>query len=256
MRRSAQYQKAIEIHPDFARARYDLATALLQKGRVDEAIGQYQKVLEIHPHPDKTHNILGNELLQKTLELRVQPDVAEVHDNLGSALLQKGRVDEAIIQCQMALEIRPDDAEAQINLGIAFFKKGRVDEAIARFQKAMEISPGNPKACHNLTHMAWVLATCPDASIRNGAKAIRWFNKSNSFPRAEILWSSRRWRRLMPRRGDFRSHRRGRTGTAVRRFNKAMPHWQMFWAGRSSCINRHTVPRHQHASRPRFSSSP
>jgi protein O-mannosyl-transferase len=167
-----QYQKAIEIHPDFARARYDLATVLLQKGRVDEAINQYQKVLEIHPDPDKAHNILGNELLQKTLELRVQPDVAGVRDKLGNALLQKGRVEEAMIQFQMVLEIRPDDADAQINLGIALFKKGRVDEAVARFQKALEISPGNPKACHNLTHMAWVLATCPDASIRNGVRAV------------------------------------------------------------------------------------
>ena len=182
----AQFQKILEmeIGPMVVGVHHLLATALLQEGRVDEAIIQYQKVLEMKPGDAATHNNLGDFLLQKgqkdeaitrfekTLELRIQPDAAEVHNNLGNALLQKGRVDEAITQCQMALEIKPDYADAQINLGIALFKKGRVDEAIARFQKALEISPGNPKACYNLTHMAWVLATCPEASVRNGAKAV------------------------------------------------------------------------------------
>ena len=90
-------------------------------------------------------------------------------------------MDEAITHCQKALEIQPDYADAQINLGIALFKKGRVDEAIARFQKALEISPGNPNACYNLTHMAWVLATSPEASVRNGAKAVALVEQVEQF---------------------------------------------------------------------------
>jgi Flp pilus assembly protein TadD len=85
---------------------------------------------------------------------------------------QKGLVDEAITQYQKALAIQPADADAHINLGIALFKKGRVDEAIARFQKALEISPGNPKACYNLARAAWLLATSPEPSVRNGDRAI------------------------------------------------------------------------------------
>ena len=42
-------------------------------------------------------------------------------------------------------------------------------EAIAYFQKALELKPNNPK---NHILLAWLLATCPDDSIRNGPKAI------------------------------------------------------------------------------------
>ena len=67
---------------------------------MDEAITHYQKALQINP------------------------DYAEAHNNLGNALLQKGRVDEAIAQYQKALQIKPDYAEAHDNLGNALLQKG------------------------------------------------------------------------------------------------------------------------------------
>ena len=63
-----------------------------------------------------------------------------------SALLQKGRVDEAIAHYQKALQIKPDYAEAHYNLGIALQQKGRMDEAITHYQKALEIKPDYAKA--------------------------------------------------------------------------------------------------------------
>jgi tetratricopeptide (TPR) repeat protein len=64
---------------------------------------------------------------------------------------------------------------------MALFQKGRMDEAIACFQEALEISPGNPKACLNLAHMAWVLATSPEASVRNGVKAVALVEQVEQF---------------------------------------------------------------------------
>jgi tetratricopeptide (TPR) repeat protein len=177
-----QYQKALEIDPEYAKAHYNLGNALFQKGRVDEAMEHYQKALKIQPQYAEAHNNLGNVLRQKgrvdeaiiqyQKALKIEPDFAMAHHNLGMVLDQKGLVDEAITQYQKALAIQPADADAHINLGIALFKKGRVDEAIARFQKALEISPGNPKACYNLARAAWLLATSPEPSVRNGDRAI------------------------------------------------------------------------------------
>jgi tetratricopeptide (TPR) repeat protein len=42
-------------------------------------------------------------------------------------------------------------------------------EAIAHYQKTLEIRPNFAPACNSL---AWLLATSPDPSVRNGAKAI------------------------------------------------------------------------------------
>ena len=131
---------------------YNLGNALFQKGDVDEAITQYQKALQINP------------------------DYMEAHYNLGCALIQKGRMDEAIIQYQKALQINPDNAEVHYNLGCALLQKGRMDEAITQYQKVLQIEPDNAEAQNKL---AWVLATCPQASLRNGDKAVALAQRTN-----------------------------------------------------------------------------
>ena len=188
----AQYQKALQIKPDYVEAFYNLGNALARKGRVDEAIAQFQKVLEIQPDCVRAHYKLGIALAQKGLAdkaivqfrkaLEIQPDNAEAHDNLGNALLQKGRVDEAITEYQKALKIKPDYADAHINLGNALFQKGGVGEAITQYQRALEIKPGHPEALNNL---AWALATFPQASLRNGNKAVELAQQANQLTGGE-----------------------------------------------------------------------
>lgn len=184
-----QFQKAIAIQPDYAFAHYNLGDALLQKGQVDEAITQLQQALAILPDFVEAHNNLGNVLLQrgKTDEaithfqkaLAIQPDYAAAHYNLGNALFQKGQVDEAIIHYQRALAIQPDYAKACNNLGTALLQKGQVNEAIIHFQKALAIQPGFVEAQNGLAHCAWILATSPDSSVRNGTKAVELAQETN-----------------------------------------------------------------------------
>jgi Flp pilus assembly protein TadD len=56
------------------------------------------------------------------------------------------------------------------NLGATLAAKGRFDEAIENYRKAIQI---NPKFSEALNNLAWVLATSPDAGLRNGAEAVR-----------------------------------------------------------------------------------
>jgi tetratricopeptide (TPR) repeat protein len=75
---------------------------------------------------------------------------AIVHNNLGSALLQDGKLDEAIVQFQAAQNADPRDAAACYNLGNAFFQQGRMDDAIAQFQQTLKLNPRNAMASFNL----------------------------------------------------------------------------------------------------------
>jgi tetratricopeptide (TPR) repeat protein len=111
-----------------------------------------------------------------THTLACNPENVLAHNNLGNALFQKGRVDEAIFQYQKALQINPDYAKACYNLGNALLQKGSVDEAITHFQKALQIKPDYVEAQNNL---AWMLATCPQASLRNGNKAVELAQRAN-----------------------------------------------------------------------------
>jgi Flp pilus assembly protein TadD len=51
--------------------------------------------------------------------VRLKPDYAEAHNNLGIALAQKAQIDEAISQFQEAIRLKPGYADAQNNLAIA-----------------------------------------------------------------------------------------------------------------------------------------
>ena len=181
-----QFQKALQVKPDYADACYNLGNALLQKGNLNEAIAQFQKALQIKPdYADACYN-LGNALLQKgnvdkaisyyQKALQIEPKSVKAHINLGNAMFQKGNADEAIPHYQTALQIKPENSEAHNNLGNALLQKGKVDEAIVHYQKALQIKPDNVEVQKNL---AWVLATCPQASLRNGNKAVELAQRAN-----------------------------------------------------------------------------
>ena len=173
-------KKALEIKPDYADAHINLANILLQQGKLNEAITHFQWVLQIIPDYPEVHNNLGSALLQKgrvdeamahcRKALQLKPDYADPHINLGNALLQQGKVDEAIAHYQTALQLKPDSAAGGNNFDYALRLKGRAEEAMASCRAALKTNPDSPEALNNL---AWLLATCPDARIRDGAQAVK-----------------------------------------------------------------------------------
>jgi tetratricopeptide (TPR) repeat protein len=182
----AQFQKTLAINPNNAEANYDLGNAFFKQERINEAIAQFQKTLAINPtdadvhyNYANIHNNLGNAFLRQgrmdeavaqfQMALAINPKDANTHYNLGNAFRRQGGVNEAIAQFEKALAIKPEFAEAHYNLGNAFLQQGHVDEAITHFQKALTIKPDYVEAQNN---MAWVLATCPQVSLRNGIKAV------------------------------------------------------------------------------------
>ena len=180
------WQTTLRLNPNAWIAHVSLGVVLNQKGRVDEAISQYQEALQINPGATEAHVNLGIVLMQMGKvddaishfqnALQIKPDHAQAHNNLGNALLQKGELDEAIVHFRQALQINPGYAKAQNNLGNALLRKGNVAEAIVHFQQALQIEPADPATQNNL---AWLLATCPEASLRNGNKAVELAEQAN-----------------------------------------------------------------------------
>jgi tetratricopeptide (TPR) repeat protein len=137
----------------------NLAQFLFQSGRFAEAITESQRALKI------------------------KPDFAAAHNNLGAALVknqrdgegtrrQKGAVDEAIVHYRKAVQIKPDFAQAWGNLGTALLLKGKVDEAIAHYQKALEIDPNYAEARYSLGN-AFLAEGRYNESIANYEAALR-----------------------------------------------------------------------------------
>ena len=176
----AHFQRALAIQPGFAPAHNGLGNALVQKGQGDEALTHYQRALDLEPRLAEAHLNLASLLLQRKepdqaiahfeAALEIQPNLAAAHNNLANALLGKGRTDDAIVHFQQALKLEPNLAEAHNNLANAFLQKGQVAEAVTHYQAALAAVPNHPYLLNNL---AWVLAACPEASIRDGARAVQ-----------------------------------------------------------------------------------
>jgi len=173
------HRKAVELAPKAERAYNNLGFALLQAGRAREAIAPLTRAIELNQNYAIAFNNLGNALLQIQRPkdaivaygkaIQSQPDYAEATANLGNALMQVGRVREAITQYKLAIDIRPAYARAHANLGMALIQSGLAREAVPHLEKALELQPRLAGALRNL---AWVKAACPDASLRDGSKAL------------------------------------------------------------------------------------
>jgi len=162
------FNQAERINP--AVAHYSLGNALVQS-RTSQAIAEYKTALRIDPDYAEAHNNLGSTLLLtgRTAEaiheyeqaLRIDPAYAKAHNNLGSALVQTGRASEAIDHYKRALRMNPNSASAHSNLGAALAQIGRVPEAIEQVKTALRINPNDIDARNNLAKLETLQKATP-----------------------------------------------------------------------------------------------
>jgi tetratricopeptide (TPR) repeat protein len=78
------------------------------------------------------------------------PRKARPFNNLGSALTDQGRIEEAIVQFYKAIELKPDYGDAHYNLGYALARAGKLQEAVRHLTTAVRLEPENYMAHNNL----------------------------------------------------------------------------------------------------------
>ena len=108
-------------------------------------------------------SVYASEELLWTDTVGENPDAWMPHYNLGTSLLQAGKLKEAITQFEEAARIRPDLAKVHSNLGLALARAGRIQEAIAQFQQALQIDPDRFEVHGNLGHALMILGKMPEA---------------------------------------------------------------------------------------------
>ncbi len=128
------------------------------------------------------HNNLGTALLEKDQideavtqfqeAIRLTPGFADAHYNLGTALLKKDQIDDAISQFQEAIRLKPNYADAHYNLGTALVRKGQMDEAISQYQEAIRLTPDYADA-HTALGIALGMKGQTDEAINQFQEAIR-----------------------------------------------------------------------------------
>jgi len=147
------YETTLAKNPFCWMAHNNLAMALTNAGRVEEAVPHLLKALELRPDYPEALNNLGDDLVQlerpaeaiPRLEraLQLQPNYALAHRNLGLALATSGRTAEAIAHFTAAARLAPADPAVELNWGIGLMLSERFDESRSHFEKAIRLAPSS-----------------------------------------------------------------------------------------------------------------
>jgi tetratricopeptide (TPR) repeat protein len=174
------YQQAASTLPGSPIFHERLAIALASRDQHDRAIAEWREVIRLDPNHLQAHLGLANSLLahgdagEAVAEcneiLKREPSPIEAIVILGAALTAQGLYDEGLPHLQRALQVQPDNALAHFHLGLALFRRGQPENAVKHLDKAIQLQPDNVRM---LWQTAWILATSPDAEVRDGARAVR-----------------------------------------------------------------------------------
>jgi len=133
----ALWTRAVDVDPRSDVARYNLASALADSGRRDDAVAAYDEVLRIvpeHRDAEKNRNLLR---------------AARLEDE-ANRLASTGRLDAAIAQYRAAIALDPARTHSQAPLGMALVQTGRTADAIEPLRAAIRLGSAEPAVANAL----------------------------------------------------------------------------------------------------------
>jgi tetratricopeptide (TPR) repeat protein len=143
------FAEAIRQNPGVADYFFNLASALRQQGRVDEAIRSLDRGLTL------------------------QGGHAEGWYAMGELLKREKRIDEAIMSYDMAFKVKATYWEAAYAAAQLLFEADRYEEALALFSRSADINPNQSEAFNYITRCCWELRRFEEAlSFGNRALAL------------------------------------------------------------------------------------
>jgi tetratricopeptide (TPR) repeat protein len=163
--------RSVEAYESYARGMMNMRLAT--RDSLERAIVSFEEATRHDPEYAMAWAALGgayglkgsflsiNDLVLKAIEteeraLAIDPDLADAHMWLGSALLGLGRVDDAIRSIREAIRREPTNGQAHQGLARAYWVgKGDFASAIPEFERAIEL---NPEAGYSYLQLGLLLA--------------------------------------------------------------------------------------------------
>jgi len=142
----SDYDRALELKPNFIEAYNNRGTTYDKLGKFAQAIADYNKALALNPQ------------------------YAEIYNNRGSAKDKLGQWTQAIADYNKAIELNPDHAESYNNRGSIYDKLGQYHEAILDFDKAIALNPIYLEAINNRASV--------NEKLGSTSQAITGYNKA------------------------------------------------------------------------------
>ena len=150
----------------------------LDAGALDAAVAIYDRLFELAPRDPAIHREVAIRLVTKQrvpealrhleLAVRLDPTHADSRLNLAALQLRQGRADMALENLLELVHQRPDSGSLRIQVARILESQGRAADAVAQYEAAVRLQPDSPASIA----LAWLLATHPDATLRDGSRAV------------------------------------------------------------------------------------
>lgn len=190
------FRTALAAEPESAGARVNLASALVQLGAAEEALGLLREAVEREPESSAARYNLGVLLAAQgddagaiehlTVAARLDQRDYQAALALGAALRRTGQLQAALALYDRALGLHPEEEEPRLRQAGVLVDLGRYRQAFLVLEAGHEMLP---EAGRLAAAFARLLAACPDASLRDGDRALGLsqavFQARPSFPHAE-----------------------------------------------------------------------
>jgi tetratricopeptide (TPR) repeat protein len=175
------YEKSININPEYARAHFNLGSVLQDLNSIDLAVKSYKRAIQINPEYAEAYNNIGvifqslekHDAAIKSYEkaIEIQPDYVEALYSLGVTLQNLHQFNAAVKNFEKVIAIKPNFFELHNNLGVLMQKLGYFDKAVEHYKKALAVKPDFSNAFNNLGIVYHELGHY-DNSLKSFQKAI------------------------------------------------------------------------------------
>lgn len=144
-----EYQRAIELRPNYWRNHGELGLLYLQIGRRPLAAAAFRRVTELLPESARGFQMLGavyqalgelqvaRENYERALQLGELPST---YSNIGLLHYVEGNFAEAAKAFERARDLSPSDFRVRRNLGDVYQQLGQTEQAQAEYQRAVELT--------------------------------------------------------------------------------------------------------------------
>lgn len=144
----------------------DACTRAINAGPKNKALAEVYFNRGIEWNAKKEHD---KAIADYTEALKINPQYREAYNNRGNAYRGKREHDNAIADYDAAIKIAPTRGLYHRNRGNVLMDKRDYERALASFNEAVRLDAKDADATDSV---AWLLATAPDAKLRNGKRAV------------------------------------------------------------------------------------
>jgi protein O-mannosyl-transferase len=147
----ALYEKALRLNLDDSVGESDLAMALANRGRLEEAVPHIRRAIELQPRRPAFHFNYGIILVPQgklaaaaaeySTAVQLRPGFSEARNNLVNVLLMQNRFQEALDQALIAIRLEPNNASQSANAASALWSLGKTNQAATYFEGALRAQP-------------------------------------------------------------------------------------------------------------------